>query len=213
MPPEDDLCDACGYHLILRKVLDLEGVHRPDTSTGLERLIKRQLSEGTTLESALFWAKIVAVFFLLLLCVLVFGRYGLPVAALAIAAYVVVSRWLAARRQVSSAAGSCGPLSAAVWSGVLFTQRAIGWRLPTWPFPKVRVLEIRDPAFDDEDLADLDLDGLQALDIEGTRVSDDGLACLADGRQLRFLVLRRTQVTPAGVVRLQAALPEAWIWH
>jgi len=214
MPPNDDLCDACGYHLILRKVLDMEGVHKPDGSTGLERLLKGQLSEGATPENVLFWAKLVAGFFLLFFSILFFGRYGLTIAVIGIAAYVVVSRAVAARRKESDSAVNQDALSAVVWSAVLFVERAVAWRLPTWPFPKARALAIHDPAFDDEELGDLEqLDDLEALDFEGTSITDEGLTYLAELKQLRFLVLRRTQVTPAGVGRLQWALQKAWIWY
>ena len=214
MPLNDDLCDACGYHLILRKVLDMEGVRKPDTSTGLERLLKGQLSEGATPENVLFWAKLVAGFFLLFFSILFFGRYGLTIAVIGIAAYVVVSRAVAARRKESDSAVNQDALSAVVWSAVLFVERAVAWRLPTWPFPKARALAIHDPAFDDEELGDLEqLDDLEALDFEGTSITDEGLTYLAELKQLRFLVLRRTKVTPAGVGRLQWALQKAWIWY
>ena len=55
MPLNDDLCDECGYHLILRKVLDTSGVHRHNDATGLDRFLKGQLAENDTADSALFW--------------------------------------------------------------------------------------------------------------------------------------------------------------
>ena len=89
MPLNDDLCDACGYHLILRKVLDTEGVARRNDSTGLERVMKKQLSRGETPENTLFWAQLVAGCLLLLVCSMCLGIYGLFLAGAAIAAYVV----------------------------------------------------------------------------------------------------------------------------
>jgi len=50
---------------------------------------------------------------------------------------------------------------------------------------------------------------LQVLDLEGTRVTDAGLAHLAGLKGLRKLDLRGTRVTDAGVADLARALPAA----
>ena len=55
MEPNDDLCNACGYHLILKKVIDMEGVDRPDTSTGFDRVVIKAhgRSEGRAIRNAI----------------------------------------------------------------------------------------------------------------------------------------------------------------
>ena len=62
MPANEDLCDECGFHQVLGKVIDLDGIDRPDKSTGFERTLKRHLSETTTAESALLWFRIFLAF-------------------------------------------------------------------------------------------------------------------------------------------------------
>jgi hypothetical protein len=210
----EDLCDACGYHTILKKVLDLNGVNTRDSSTGFERAIKGQISESETPESALLWVKLVAGFFLVLFVLLCFGRWGLAAAVTCALAYAVYRFVWAPKRGEAGSELNRDPVSIACWTGMLFLQRAVGWRLPRWPFPKTRSLSLRDPAFSDDDLEELDgLADVQTLDFEGTKISDGGLIHLCDSKQLRFLVLRRTRVTTGGVTKLQRALPEVWIWH
>jgi hypothetical protein len=52
---------------------------------------------------------------------------------------------------------------------------------------------------------------LETLYLEGTRITDAGLERLASHKKLSFLMVGRTQVTPDGVARLQALLPECHI--
>ena len=106
MPLNDDLCDECGYHLILRKVLDTSGVHRHNDATGFDRFLKGQLAENETADSALFWAHIVAGFCLLLLCVLCLGFFtGFVLAALIMGGYAAYRIATKERREREKASG------------------------------------------------------------------------------------------------------------
>ena len=57
------------------------------------------------------------------------------------------------------------------------------------------------------------LPSLERLGLIGTAVTDDGLNHLTDKRRLKWLTLSRTNVTPGGVRKLQAALPGCQIMY
>jgi len=114
------------------------------------------------------------------------------------------------RRSVGGQPG-CG--STFIWTLTLSFQRAVGWRVPAWPFPTTKALTLHDSTFTDQDLGDIeDLAKYETLDLEGTQLSNAGLEQLQKMKQLRNLVVRRTNVTVAGVQRLQQALPKVSIW-
>ncbi|MFI5380903.1 MAG: leucine-rich repeat domain-containing protein [Tepidisphaerales bacterium] len=59
-----------------------------------------------------------------------------------------------------------------------------------------------------------ELRGLQRLDVDDTQITDTGLIHLEELKKLREVRLWRTNVTAAGVAKLQSALPKAHIdWH
>ena len=100
-----------------------------------------------------------------------------------------------------------------LWTITLTVQRAAGWRVAAWPFPTTKALTLHDPTFTDHELRDVeDLAGYETLDLEGTQLSNAGLEQLAQMKHLRYVVVRRTKVTVAGIQRLQQALPKVCIW-
>jgi hypothetical protein len=214
MQPNDDLCDACGYHLILKKVIDISDMKKRSSATGFERMLEGQLHDSETSRGALLWMKLVAVLFLLGMMFLCLGRFwwiGVLAAGAGWAFYWVRSRSHAQESGQSQV--NQDPLSSLLWSALLVLQRTMGWRRLEWPFPKARALTLCDPKFTDDQLSELKgLDELEVLDLEGTGITDAGLEHLRGGKELRFLVLRRTGVTPAGASRVQRDLPQALIW-
>ena len=137
MPLNDDLCDECGYHLILRKVLDTSGVHHHNDATGFDRFLKGQLAENETAESALFWAHIVAGFCLLSLCVLCLGLLkGFLLAALIMGGYTAYRLATKERREREKDSSQGDRVSRTLWSAILGFQRVVGWRHTQWPFPE-----------------------------------------------------------------------------
>jgi hypothetical protein len=214
LPLDEDLCDACGYHRVLKKVLDTSDVYKPTTGTGFEKMIAGQIAEFESTESALLWAKVTAVVLLAIISFLCLGIWGLLFATVVVGVYLL---WAAQAKQRVAAEESeinRDPLSIAVWQSILFVQRGVGWRELKWPFPKTRVLAMHDPEFSDDDLAELTgLKDVQTLDFEGARITDNGLVHFESLKGLRFVVLRRTQVTADGARRLQKLAPHAWIWY
>ena len=215
-PIDHDLCDACGYHKILKKVLDPEGLHRQDKATGFERFLKKQLSEGETAESALVWAKLAVGVGTIVLLVLIAQCMGPVAAVICLVGVIGLVAWTVLQKKVShdSSKTNQDMLSSVVWTGFLSLQRVCGWRLLEWPFPKTRVLTMHDTSFNDGDLQSMhNLDSFQTLDLERTQISDEGLVQLAGLDGLRFLVLRQTQVTPEGIQGLQTQLDQTMIWY
>lgn len=217
MEPNDDLCDACGYHLVLKKVIDISDMKKPNKTTGFERLFQEQLHESDSSRNTLLLMKVVGAVVLVGLMFLCLGAWwwvGVLVVAAGGAFY-----WASYRKRAAAAASdestvNQDPLSAALWSLLLSLQRIAGWRKLTWPFPCAAALALRDATFGDDELEELNgLGDIEALDLEGTGITNEGLRHLKGLKRLRFLVVRRTKITPAAARRLQLDLPQAMIWY
>lgn len=216
MPASEDLCDRCGYHRILKRRIDIsDGINKPDKSVGFERLLKGQLADADSAESTLLLIKVVgglmAAAFLF-----VCHPWSWLVAIVGGAGFFVYRS-----KKRSSSVSDADPsavnqdvASTFVWTIALILQRAAGWRVAAWPFPTTRALTLHDSTFTDRDLGDVeDLSKYETLDLEGTQLSNAGLKQLEQMKQLRYIVVRRTNVTVAGIQRLQQALPKACIWY
>jgi hypothetical protein len=215
MEPNDDLCNACGYHLILKKVIDMEGVHRPDTATGFDRAVKKHLVDPDSTTNTLLWFKMGGLFFLVLVCFVCLGAWGLLIGAVLVVAYLIYSARLRIKAEDNPDAHiERDPIAAIMWTAMLSMQRMFGWRSLEPPFGALRVLTLRNESFTNDDLGQVeDLKKLQVLDLEGTGITDGGLSHLKGRKKLRFLVIKNTGVTAAGVERLQQSIPTAWIWY
>ncbi len=215
MERDDDLCTACGYHLILKKVIDMEGIERPDSSTGFERVVKKHLDEAESTAGMLLWAKMGGLFFLVLVCFVCLGGWGLLIGLVVVVAYLIYRAQLRIKAEDNPDAQiEPDPVAAILWSAMLAVQRMIGWRGLEPPFGKLRVLTRRDAAFGNDELGQLEhLKKYQVLDLEGAGITDAGLSHLKGRKKLRFLVVRKTAVTAAAVQRLQQSIPSAWIWY
>ncbi|MCA9121136.1 MAG: hypothetical protein H6822_17410 [Planctomycetaceae bacterium] len=216
MPADEDLCDRCGYHRVLQRRIDVsEGINKPDKSVGFERLFRGQLADRDSAESTLLMIKVFAVF-IAVAFLFVCHPWSWLVAIVGGAGYFVLQT-----KRRSSTTGSADPsavnqdvVSTFMWALVLGFQRAVGWRVAAWPFPTTKVLTLHDSTFTDQDLQSVEgLSSYETLDLEGTQLSNAALEQLARMKQLRFVVLRRTNVTLAGVQRLQQALPKVCIWY
>jgi DNA-directed RNA polymerase subunit RPC12/RpoP len=217
MEKGDDLCDACGYHLILKKVIDVSDMKKPNKTTGFERFLQDQLHETESSQSTMNLMKIFAAVAMVILMFFCLGRWwwvGVLVVGGGAALYWAQHRKRAAESPTDDSPINQDPLSGALWSMLLAGQRLLSWRLLQPPFSRVKSITLRDSSLTDEELSELEgLEETEALDIEGTAVTNDGLQHLRGLKKLRFVVLRRTQVTPSGVRRLQQDLPTVLIWH
>lgn len=213
MPANEDLCDQCGYHRILGKKIDLEGVRKEPKERGAKAWVQETLHDGETAGSVGVWAAVLAGVVLL-----VFGFLFSPVGwFLAIPLLILIGWFTITRQQAKDEQGDAyqaGAIEKFLWNLALIAVRISGFRAPHWPFPALRKAVYQSTAFDDDALAEVDeLENLEALDLEGTSISDDGIGVLADCRKLQYLVLRGTHVTPETVRLLQRKLRRTWIWQ
>jgi len=101
-----------------------------------------------------------------------------------------------------------------LWDALLSSCRRQKWSDYDSRLAKRQVIEVRNPNFTDTDLAGVDnLAHAGVLDLEGTQVSDAGLASLYKLKKLQCLVLKNTRVTNEEVYRFQQQFPKVWIWH
>lgn len=213
MPPNEDLCDNCGYHRILQKKLDLsDGINKPDKSTGFERVFRGQLEDADSAQKMLVALKIagaVAILVMLFIC----GWVGWVFAAIAVIGYLIYRKQLGGKTVTGDSEVNRDAFSSALWMMMLSIQRVIGWRQMAWPFPTTKALILHDSTFTDTDLAELqELADYQTLDLEGTQVSNEGLKKLQSMKELQYIVLLNTNVSAGGVQKLQQAIPNAWVW-
>ena len=100
------------------------------------------------------------------------------------------------------------------WSFILTLARSKNWRDYDAKLSNRVVVKADNPQTSDADVLDLpQIRQAQVLDLENTLVTDAGLQSLHILKNLRCLVLRNTQVTPAEVYRFQQAFPKVWIWY
>jgi uncharacterized Zn finger protein (UPF0148 family) len=197
------ICPSCGYHKGLNRRVDdfQESGDDDDKPTGFERWLRKQLADGDD-PGAIRSVLIIAGLILVGLGAMLFLTIGHLVWILVGAAGVVAAgAWL-------------GWWKLDPWQWLMFANRMIGWRQPMPPFPHRKVLDLRNMAIGDEELAALkNLSEFDVIDLEGAPVTDHGLPALYDYRNFQFIVLKDTQVTEDGAKRLQQALPSAWIWR
>lgn len=207
IPEETRVCPSCGHE---QPPEDREG------PVGFELWLRDQLYEEATPGQVLG----IAVVLLLLsssVCltagVILYGRAALwclsplvLVTLIALALVILSKRphepWGVAIRRGSHP-----------WNMLLTLARLWGWRTVRWPFEPRAVLVKRGADFGDEQLLAIeDLDQYEVMDLEGTAISDRALRRLRRAKQLRFLIVRDTQVTDEGVEWLQYKRRRMWIW-
>ncbi|HEV7281567.1 MAG TPA: hypothetical protein VGN57_15305 [Pirellulaceae bacterium] len=204
-----ELCDRCGYHLRLKRVVknysepkeQLGGfdywlkqhLHEHATVGGLKVLFGVLAPIGTLAALVVLWS-VVGVFALCLVVPLVF--LGVTLAAVCL---------------IPGPRGS-DPFNP--WWAILQFQRLSGWKLFHKSTIPLGVIERRTREFDDAALDQMpELETTDVLDLEGSSVTDEGIRILRFYKNLKFLVVRDTQVTALGVKNLQFEFPELLIWR
>lgn len=206
LPPDGMLCVECGYHLVMKRVLqtELQEVDY-DESIGIERWLNRQISEFESLDS-MIWAWHAVLLAMGSILAAVFHPTGWLVFMVLAIAYTIWYQYTR-RHNGFRAWGDW------LWLKYLRRQRRRGWR--GWaPYSKpLAQFTSHSPQFGDEQLLELeDVELLEVLDLEGTRVSPRSFSRLAGCDRLRYIVLRNTRVTPSAARRLQIMLPDANLW-
>jgi len=213
MPANEDLCVECGYHRLLKKKLDMEGVYRPPKEAGAAAYLSESLASGESMGSVALWGGVLGGMVLLVIGILFHPLSWFLVIPLGVG----VGLYSANRARLKEQLGDYytpGILEQTGWGVALVLVRLSGFRQPHPPFAALPAEIRRNQDFGDADLEQLDrLTELKALDLEGTNVTDAGLECLLDNKQLQYVVLRRTNVTAEGVRSLQKHLRRTWIWY
>jgi ribosomal protein L40E len=221
------LCEACGYHSGLKQVFPALAKRQFNTNepppTGLEQWVSRQV-DGPSPKNAMLWLMgglavfigmcvltLAGLMFLIFgpwaLCLLVPGGFLVLAAIIGFFAYYRKNAGGVLDRRRKG-------LEQAIWVSMLKIMRAIGWRSPAPPFTAYRSLDVRNTNFGDRDLATMkNLSEFEALDLEGTQITDAGLPYLAANPRLKFICVRKTRVTEQGAWSLQRAKADLWVWY
>jgi hypothetical protein len=101
-----------------------------------------------------------------------------------------------------------------IWLWILYLARKQNWKDYDSRLSNREVITVHDEDFFDHDLVDLDrFRYAHVLDLEGTKITDEGLEVLYSMKQLQCLVVRNTLVSNAEVYRFQQTFPRIWIWY
>lgn len=207
LPPDGTLCLACGYHTVLKRVLqtDLDDLDL-DMSTGFERWFGRLLAEGES-GASLMLALHAVVILVGLTVGMLFHPHGWYVIGPLLLAYAGLVLWARQSRAYVAWGRS-------FWNLLLTVHRKTDWRRLSPPFPRRLVFTLHDPQFGDEQLQAVEgVVNYHVLDLEGTTISDAALQQLQYCERLECIVLKGTRVTPTGTLRLQIMKPQLAIWR
>jgi RNA polymerase subunit RPABC4/transcription elongation factor Spt4 len=201
-----DLCTLCGYHFGLKRTLTAE--EEPDEQDlGLRRAMRRSLNDDASLVHVSILAHVtlvvIAGFFYIQFTILRWVLIPLFIGYVAFRVADLLGRGRYIRRAERF-----------VWLRLLQLIRAIGWRDPRRPSKRLKVMQATGGSFDDEKMlaAEPKLAGFDAIDLNGSAISDDGLAALFGKPNLRYIVLLNTKISYESVIRLQRNHQDAWIW-
>ena len=203
------LCVACGYHLVLRRKVTAElDDLRDDKKAGFDHWLHSQLETNESIESVLLWVDIV-VAAVLLLTLATGGVFGTIFAVAVGAAYITWRVWnWRSRSKAGQLLGLRGPL----WTAALATLRTANWRTLADGGRPLRVFDLRGRTDADTELAESDLSDIEVVDCEGSSLSDAGLLVLEGAKQLKYLTVRRSQVSREALKRFQERRKRCWIW-
>ncbi len=219
-----ELCDACGFHQKLRRrLVPAPGGSTSGSATSQGWIYGLWVQSETTPTVLVFSfvtiVMLLAVFAFALLLLLMLGA-GAGVLCFFLFVFLFVAMIIVGAAILVNAVASKAEhrqatlLHQGIWSLMLPLSRLSGWRKPVWPFPQLKLLDLRHrPVTDDELLKIEQLTESEAIDLEGTQISDAGLIYFRGLDRLQRLVLKQTRTTAAAVQDLQRALPNVWIWH
>jgi hypothetical protein len=100
------------------------------------------------------------------------------------------------------------------WYGLLKVARLLKWQGYDSNLSGRTIIDMRRQPVTDHQIPKIDDIGrCEVLDLEGTQITDEGLRHLQSIKTLKCLVVRKTEVTRAAVLRLQQSRRRLWIWH
>lgn len=209
MPAHEVACSKCGWHQTLKQKFEgfIDTGEEPVTGFSLwwrENYIDGGSTRGLAI---LFIGGGAFLFFMCFACLYTgWGWYACLLFCPLIAVTALVSPFV-----VGYAQGETAPLHP--WNVMLYVLRTTNWPSPNWPFAKVKAFSRRDEPFTTDDFKDVpDLTEIQALDLEGTNLTDEALQVLVHMPQLQYLVLRNTKLSPRTIKSIRTVLARTWVW-
>ncbi|MEM9943897.1 MAG: hypothetical protein AAF939_20220 [Planctomycetota bacterium] len=190
---------------------------------GFQRWFLRTISDSTNIRPLIGAGHMIVTMFVILLIALgvaflngyYFGRdvgIGVLVFAGLFAIYYLLFV-IKGKRFLSRPAIRLNWMQRPLWNSVLTLARLFRWQGYDKSLKGRKIIKIKDRSFDDRRLAEIDLNQCEVLDLQRTSVTNEALKLICGMKNLRCLVLRKTQVTNEGAYRIQQAKPNVWIWH
>ena len=204
IPAGEVECRACHYDIQLgRKIEVFSGSEHYSSAVGFERYVLKRLHQAENLTGVMIWFHVFFAFVLGVVCLVAREWWiAIPVVVLYASYHLLAhaNRYFYRGKSFS-------------WWLFLRFGRILRWRRLAG-MKKRTTWITHDPLYTDARLAaKTDLDECHVIDIQGTGVSDEGLRCLEAMPFLEIVILKKTNVTAAGVAKLQATNPEACIWY
>jgi hypothetical protein len=204
IPAGEVECRACHYDLQLgRRIEVFSGSEYYADSVGFERYLLKRLHQAENLTGLMIWFHVFFAFVLGVTCLVAREWWiAIPVVVL-YASYHLLAH---ANRYFYRG-------KSFIWWLFLRAGRILRWRR-LGGLKKRKTWITHDPSFTDARLAaKTDLEECHVIDIQGTGVSDEGLQYLEQMPFLEIVILKNTNVTAAGVAKLQSTNPESCIWY
>jgi len=206
LPPDGMLCVECGYHLVLKRVLqaDLRDMEL-DGASGFQRWMNKQIAEGESV-TGMLWILHAVLLVIAIAIGLMFSPIGWWVVGPAYAVYFLLVIWIQKSKVYLR-------LGDSVWNWMLRRHQRRGWREASPPFRKRNAFVSHDREFNDQALGEVpNMEELEVLDLQGTGITDAALYHIQYCAALKYAVLRGTKVTAQGAKRLQVMKPDLYIW-
>lgn len=199
-----ELCPHCFYHNGLKRVVDIRDPDDPLLSEhGFRRFLLAKLNKDQSPESVFFLVDAMVLLAGVLLYVISHSLAAVLVPLVVI--YLIYRITVRIRRLWYRG-------RTVLWYTVLLLGRSLSWR--TLGGQQRKHATRRGDDFGDANLESLpELNSYAVLDLEGSAITDEGLAPLKHREALEFLILRKTRVTPEGVWELQQTIPHTCIWY
>lgn len=209
MPAHEVVCDKCGWHHLLKQKFEGFIDTGEEPATGFTLWWRENYIDGGSTRglAILFIGGGSFLFFMCFACIYTgYGAYACLLFCPVFVITAVVAPFIFGYFQ-----GEDAPLHP--WNVLLKLLRMWNWPSPNWPFATLKAFTRRDEPFTDDDFADVpDITEIKALDLEGTKITDEALRVLIHMQQLQYLVIRNTALSPKTVKTIRTILARTWVW-
>jgi len=175
-----------------------------EAEPGFHGWLAGKLHEGESLDTVMLWVQIFVGFILAVLTLRNFPWFLLITIPV-----VLLFGWVKVVNMLRKRNGQ-EPIT---WYFLATIGRITKWGFLKGPYAKRRVFSAKGKRFVDADLSTIeDPASLDALDLEGTQITDNAIEFLQRLRDLKFLVIRGTGISEDAYRGLQQRLRTTWIW-